>query len=150
MLISGSASRILWGCQVRGMSGFPSDGPGFDSQHLHPAAIYHTPAMPQRLKPQSPVTSQVLGSRCRNTSRLVFDRSIDEDSKIFCRTHKELGFVDQTELGVQAIARASSNFRFPRVVRGCLTPVNLSCVTSRTRRVIPTSPSTSSSTSASA
>src|SRR5580704_4802295 len=33
----------------------------------------------------------------RDAPRIVFDRSIDEDVKIFCRMHRKLGFLDERE-----------------------------------------------------
>src|SRR5262245_53855786 len=30
-------------------------------------------------------------------SRLIFDRSIDEDARVFCRMHRELGFLDDRQ-----------------------------------------------------
>jgi len=32
-----------------------------------------------------------------NVSRLIFDRSIDEDARVFCRMHREFGFLDEEQ-----------------------------------------------------
>ena len=51
----------------------------------------------------APLQEQIIQSRflawkqMATTSRVVFDRSIDEDAKIFCRMHNELGFVDDDQ-----------------------------------------------------
>jgi deoxyadenosine/deoxycytidine kinase len=41
-----------------------------------------------------------------NASRLIFDRSIDEDARIFCRMHREAGFLDDQQYRrLEAIAK---------------------------------------------